>query len=286
MSIKAALYDYLTDRRDLTGLPALPFERARTVCGLSITNRNDARRWLRDKIGDAIYAQRRPRGAAHTSITLRTASEQTEYGVDGAVEGSQEFVSITVYARGGDAALRAETVANLLKLAIDGYHHDAWGGVAIGEAVLDSKSTRETSPPDGSDDWEFEVNLDFSILYTDESNPVYPTEQLTAVVMFVDGVDQGTALRLTVDESIVPVGRAISSVTWVVRTGTVDGPVAVTITGHPDVAAGVANVTGTKGSPSIDRTAYSLSAVAVYVSLSITDDAGTVSTAEGLQDGS
>lgn len=286
MSVKAALYEYLTDRRDLTGLPAQPFERARVVGGKTITCRNDARRELRDKIGDAIYAQRRPRGAAHTSITLRTANELTEYGIDGAVEGSQEYLSITVYARGGDAALRAETIASLLKLAIDGYHHDTWGSVTIGEAMLDSRSTRETSPPDGSDDWEFEVNLDFAVLYVDESNPVYPTERLTAVVTFVDGVNQGSALRLTIDESIIPVGREVTSVTWTVRTGSTDGPVAVTITGHPDAAAGVANVSGSKGSPAIDRTAYSLSSVAIYVSLSITDDAGTVSTAEGLQNGS
>lgn len=285
MSVKAALYDYLTDRRDLPGLPARPFERPRLVGGQSIAHRNDARRWLRDKIGDAVYLQRRPRDVGHTAITLRTASESTEYGLDGAVEGSFEAVSVTVYARGGDAGLRAETVASLLKLAVDGYHGDTWGGVEIGEATLDNKSTRETAPVDASDNWEYEVALDLTVLYVDESNPVYPVDRLTAYVHFVDAANQGAALRLSIDESIIPAGRSVASVTWIVRTS-IGGPAVVTITGHPDAAAGVANVTGTKGSPAIDRTAYGLSATDVFVSLTLTDDSGTVSTAEGYQNGS
>lgn len=284
MSVKAALYKYLTDQSDLPGLPARPFERPRIISGTSIRNRNDARRLLRDKIGDAIHISRRPRDSKHTALVLRTLDEECFYGLAGVAEGASEQLTITVYGKGGDAPLRVETASSLVALALSGYYGALWGSTYVGECLLQSKSNRETPPADASDDWTFETFLDFSILYHDEGIPVYPVDLLQAAITVGLLPQESDEFRLSAMNSIVPAGQTLVSVTWTIRADSAGGDLIVTFGGaahapvddEPDIG-------GTNAEPALDRAAYELDTPRiVYVSLTITDSSGETSTIGGL----
>lgn len=276
MSIKRALYEYLTSAATLTGLPAKPFVREMFVNGLSCKNRNDARRWLRDRVGSAVFNSRVPEGNRQASIEIRSVSAEREHDLTGAVDGRREYVMLTSRAIGGDASLRVDTINGLLTLALDGYHGDYWGETYIGECLADTEGSFSVPPAEPSDNWTFEQRLDLSVLYQPEASPMYAADVLTASIGHVFTEDE---LRLT-GQVLIPEGREITSVAWTVRAGSSSGTVRVTTSGAPGATAG----SGTKLHPCWDISTYTLTGI-LWVSFTATDDSGATSTTEAIING-
>jgi hypothetical protein len=263
---------------DLPGPPTVPFITPRIISGVPIKNRNDARRMLRDRIGDAIQlGRRRQRTKQANAITLMTSTATMEYGLHGAEEGTEELAIATVSCLGGDAPRRCNTITNLLSLAVSGWSGGYWGDLYVGECLIDGRSGRAISPVDGSDNWTFEETLAMRIIYGDPAAPVYPATPLIAIATFGLQPGIGPELRLSAAESILPEGRTIANVSWSVRSAGPTGTVLVAINGAPAAAVSTANVTGTYLEPAFTRASFSLSG-AIYVTLTITDSAGVVAT--------
>lgn len=270
MSVRSALYRYLTDPRDLPGHPAITFERPRFIGDKTISNRNDARRWLRSMVDpDGIYQGRRPqRDRKPTSIILSTSYTGPEMGLNGAEEGTEESIQVTVSCRGGDAATRADNVARLLMLAVGGWPGGNWGDTYVGECRVDGRSSRTVSPVDSSDTWVFEEVLGLNIIYCDEAAAYYPAPPLLS---FPTASDVGAELRLSAAGSVVPAGRSITSVSW-----TINGT--LTFSGSPPVAVSTANVTGTYLDPVVSVAGAGLSSPYNVVCV-ITDSVGDTASA-------
>lgn len=290
MNLKQALYRYLVDPTDLPGHPAVPFTRARTVAGLRCENRNDARRWFRSKVGDKIFVGRRPQTQAlrnseslHTAVVLRTASHDAEYDLAGANGSATELLSVDVLTRYSDAAARAETVVDLLSLSLSGYTRDYWGDLYVAECLVDSRATFANPPADASDDWTHTTSLPLVVIYNDEAAPVYPSDPLHARITYGQLPGIGTELRLSVGTTLIPEGRAITTVAWEVRNNSASGSLLVSFSGPAAAAVATPDVSGTYMEPAIDRAAHGISGT-VYVKVTVTDSAGTVSIAEGLRD--
>lgn len=278
MSVKSALYRYLTDPGDLPGLPAVPFARPRTIAGLTIANRNDARRWLRDRIGSAIYSGRRPmKPSEHSQVYLRTAYTSPAHDMAGAVDGTTELIDVVVVCRKADAAARAETIADLLQLACGGWRGGYWGDTFVGECLMDGRVSRTYSPADSSDDWLHEIAMGFDVMYADQSAAIYPADPLRAVVSYGQDPGIGDEFRVSASSSIIPEGRTLATVQWVIRDGSATGTVLVSISGGANAVVTAPNVGGTYASPAFDRTAFSITGT-VHVQLTITDSSGEVAT--------
>lgn len=283
MNIKQALHRYLTDPADLAGHPAVPFEAPTTVAGLLCANRNDARRWLRSKVGSSgIFSGRRPQTQAlpnsdslHTAIVLRTVSQDSEYDLAGAHGSATELLSVEVLARLTDAAARSETIADLLSLAVSGYVRDYWGDVYVEECLLDSRSSVAYSPPDGGDHWTHSVSLPLVVRYRDVAAPVYPADPLFAVISYTPLVSDSESLRLSSDESLVPAGRTLATVAWSISR---DGSSLLSLSGAPGAAVTTSDVGGTYAGPIVDAAEFDLTGT-LDVTLTLTDSAGFTSTA-------
>jgi hypothetical protein len=278
MSSLYALRDYLMTPVDLPGPPAVPFITPRIISGVTVANRNDARRLLRDRIGDAVHiGRRKQRIKQANALTLSTSSTTYEYGLHGTEEGTEELVIATVACLSGDAARRSNTIAQLLSLAVSGWSGGYWGDLYVGECLVDGRSSRPVSPVDGSDNWTYEETLALRILYGDPATPVYPATPLVAVATFGLQPGVGPELRLSAAQSIVPEGRSIANVAWEIRSAGPTGSVLVAINGAPAAAVTTANVTGTYLEPAFSRASFSLSG-AIYTTLTVTDSAGIVAT--------
>lgn len=276
MSVKQALYRYLTDPRSLPGHPAERFARPRVVGEVSCLSRNDARQALRDRVGKAIYSERIPQNAGHTAIELKTITVESEYGVAGEEDQRQELILATVHAKHGDAPARANNTAALLRLAVSGYHGDKWGDTYIGECLVESESTQVFSPGDSSDDWTHAVTLDLSVRYQAEDTAYYPAQTLTT---FLDVLKTGTQLRLSSLRSIVVPNRPLATAHWVIRDGSATGSTVLTISGAAQAATSIANTSGTNANATVDLSIVTLPTT-IHVALTLTDDTGATSTAE------
>ena len=130
--IDKALYDYLTDPAELTGHPADPFLSPQKIGNVTLTNRNDARRGVRSRLGQHIYTGRVPHGVtAPTTCTLRVIPMDRFLTTVGAHSQARAVVQVDVYARGPDAAMRAAMTSNLIRIATMAYHGDYWGDIWI-----------------------------------------------------------------------------------------------------------------------------------------------------------
>lgn len=292
MNLKQALHRYLIDPTDLPGHPAVPFVRARTVAGLRCEHRNDARRWLRSKVGgNGVFASRRPQTQAlpnsdplHSAIVLRTTLHDPVYDLAGDHGAATELLSVDVLTRSADAAARAETIADLLTLALSGYVRDYWGDVYIEECLIDSRSSNAYPPPDGSDNWTHGVSLPLTVQYLNEAAPVYPADPLHARITYGQSPGVGTEFRVSAGTTLVPEGREIATVAWELRSGSASGSLLVSFSGPAAAAVATSDVSGTYLEPAIDRAAHGITG-AIWVKVTVTDSAGAVSITEGFQNG-
>lgn len=282
MSVRTALYRYLTDPKDLTGLPAVAFERPRIIGDMTVSTRNDARRWLRSKIDpDGIYQGRRPQQHRKpTAIVLTSTTSSPEYGLAGAEEGTEEFVQATVSCYGGDAAVRANNVAQLLMLAVGGWSGGNWGDTYVGECLVDGRSSRTVSPVDSSDAWVFEEILGLNVLYCDEAAAVYTAERLS---VSLTAFDTGDSLRLSVAETLIPSGRSIAAVNWTIQDDA--GNQILAFGGIPNAAVSGIGLSGINMQPEVDL--FRIGVISPFrVLVTVTDSAGDTSSAfaDGLRD--
>lgn len=273
MSVKRALFRYLTDARALEGHAAERFASARTVQGVTLWSRNEARQMLRDRVGDRIYADRRQQQAdGHTSIEIATVGEDPDYDFTGETGDGSESLMLRVSARGGDAPSRVETAASLVRLAVSGFR-GYWDGIYVGECTATLGGTYATSPPDASDKWTHTQTVEVMVSYRSFEAPVYPAQQLAALAT---ALADASTLSLSGASSIVPEGRPIQIAAWEVRSGNESGTIRASFSGAPHVSPSVANVTGTRLSPTLARSALSLTGP-WWAKLTITDETGTTS---------
>lgn len=284
--IEQGLYDYLTDTEDLTGHPAARFSSAQSIEGFTINNRNEARRILRDKIGREIYSNRRPiNSSTHTAIVLRTiASGETYYKLSGEDTTTQSVIQVDVMTKGGQDAIRAQTVAKLIKLCVSGYHADSWGEYRIAECRVERISSFAETPPAAGDDWTFRTSMDLIVTYDQLVAAVYPDQLLDAAITWTLPAGESTELKVSASDSIIPEGRSLATVAWEVRVNDPDSAAVSSISGTAAMGVTEANITGTYASPAFDRTTFGLSSATVYLTLTVTDDTGGTDSAEANRD--
>lgn len=280
MSVKQALYQYLTDPEDLPGLPAKLFARTRRIAGIDCKSRNDARRWFRDRVGRAVYSDRIPERNQNTAVELKTITTRPEYGLPGAIDGTTEYLAVTIRTRGADSSARCDTVARLISLAVAGYHGDNWGDVYIGECLIETQASTAIPPIDSSDIWTNEIRLDLTVIYVEEATPVYAADELG--VEIVSTVTSDNELRLLASVRL-PEGRTVEAVTWTIRETDSSGALIASITGAPYALATGTGIGGTKIEPTLDLTTLGVSG-AVYLSVIVADDSGTTVNREGTID--
>lgn len=273
MSLAESLYQYLTSEADLTGQAAKPFRNPQTVDGMVCNNRNDARRYLRNRIGKAIYKARRPQGSEHQALVIRRINTDREYHLQGEFGCPESNMEFTLFARGAAADRRNEITAALLRLALSSYSGPMGTTTKthIGTIQILRESERPLPPPDGGDDWAAVYSFDAQIRHSDVA-PEFSAEELTAEI----GVTtSGTDIRL------VAVGAdAVAKIKWTIRQ-TETGPVLATWQGKPDGRSGSLFTTGLNKDQTFDAAAAGLSSP-FYLTLELTDVAGDTATTSRL----
>lgn len=275
-TLEAGLYDYLTRQSDYTGHAAKPFRAPLKFDGMTLTNRNDARRELRSRLGNRVFLDRRPEDAGDaTSCVIRWLNGQNDYGLAGETAGSEAFLELTVYASGQDAARRGGTVYGLLHTALSGYHAGYFGDVLIGECLVDAARTLASPPPDASDRWTFTRRMNASVYYYAANTPEYSAYPLTA---YVSATVTPTEIRLDSTSSLIAEGIKLTTVAWQFRTSAGGSPI-LSISGAPGALPATAGVSGTFAAPSIALATHtSLAGQSVYVTMTLTDASGETST--------
>lgn len=273
-TLEAGLAHYLTDPRPYAGHAQRPFKTTKTIDGVTVANRNDARRELQSRIGQRIYLDRRPQDAEDDAcIVIRHVTATHDYGLAGETDGVQTFLQATVYASGADAARRGGTIYGLLQLCVSGYHEGYWGDVLIGEATIDGGRSLAYSPADNSDKWTFTRQMDLVVYYYSATVPEYSDWRLQALP---EMTVTSTELRLTIGRSLVPEGATLANAGWLVR-ATATGPVIASCGGHPDCECQGTGISGTNANPIFSRATFTTIPNNPHVTLILTDSSGEVS---------
>lgn len=164
--ILKALYDHLTEATDVQGVDTSLFREPQIVHTHKVHSRNEARRLLRGRIGDAVFAARRPSNTnKHTAVTLRPIAINRDYETAGDIETAEAIIQVDVYARGHDSAVRSMIVGDLIRLIISGYSGGCWGGVPICGCSVERDGMLSESPPDSSEDWTHRYSFDIRVHY-------------------------------------------------------------------------------------------------------------------------
>ncbi len=165
--ISKGLYDYLTDSRELSGHPATAFARPQTIPGTGITliDRNDARKQIRDRVGRQIYLGRLPRGQSpHTWMSIVEEPILSDQTLSGETEQARALIQVDVFTQGVDAAMRAMVIKELLRIAVAGWHADYWGDVVVVGCAV-PRITKLTESPIRGDDWVHRYSMDLDVQY-------------------------------------------------------------------------------------------------------------------------
>lgn len=160
------LYQYLI-APDLAGTSdtesfAAPIELGDTV----IENRNDARRYLKEQVGQRFYAGRRLENEGHTAITLQAVSNSPESHLKGD-DRQTAVVQAEVFANGINSFVRAAAAAEAIRMAVS-YYRGTWGKTVtafIGTVTVIRSFQRFDAPRDASNYWTVRLSADFEITY-------------------------------------------------------------------------------------------------------------------------
>lgn len=270
-TLEAGLYHYLADSQPYAGHAQRPFRRVLTIDGITLRDRNDARRELLSRVGRRIYLDRRPADAEDDlSIVLRWTNATHEYGLAGEAEGTESYLVATVYATGHDAVRRGGTVYGLLQACVSGYHQGYWGDVLIGECTVDTGRTLAYAPSDASDQWTFTRQMNLAVYHYGATTPEYsawPLNALPAIQV------NSTQLRCSFHQSLVAENIPLINAAWIVR-ATDGGNEIMSFGGDPSQAVDVPGVSGTNANPIIDRTVYTTIPSDPFVTLILTDMTG------------
>lgn len=270
-TLEDALYHYLTEPRPYAGHAQRPFKRVKTLDGITLRNRNDARAELQSRVKDRVYLDRRPADAGDApAIVIQWTNGNHEYGLAGETDGTEGYLKLTVYAGGQDAARKGGTVYGLLQACISGYYEGYWGDVLVGEATIDTGRSLAYSPRDNSDQWTFTRDMNLIVYYYSASVPEYSDWPLTAIPSITV---TSTELRLDLGDSLIPEGDTLYNSAWLVQSA-VGQPVITSFGGDPDKLVGIPGVGGTNAHPVIDRTVYTTIPNNPYITLILTDSSG------------
>lgn len=178
--LQRSLKKYLIEPKDLTGHPAEPFERPQVLDDLTFLTRNDARRYIRDVVGQHVYAARRPirSDSSHTAITIRQLSDDSILPLWGEDDTLASVLQVDVWARGGDADHRSTQIGKLIRIAVNNYA-GLWGTSIIMGVAVRRQGSLPIPPGNATDDWPFRYSMDFEVKHI-EAAAIYPVELLTA----------------------------------------------------------------------------------------------------------
>lgn len=219
----------------------------------------------------------------HSQVYLRTAYTSPAHDLVGAVDGTTELIDVVVVCRKADAPARAETIADLIQLACGGWRGGYWGDTFVGECLMDGRTSRTYSPADSSDDWLHEVAMGFDVMYSDQAAAIYPADPLRALIEYGQDPGIGAEFRVSALASIIPEGRTLATVQWVIRDESATGSVLASISGAANAVVTTSNVSGTYASPAFTRSSFGITGN-VHVQLTITDSSGVVATIGEIRD--
>lgn len=279
--IARALFDYLTDARDLEGHPAERFRQDVTIGDHLCRNRNDARQAIRSTVGRAIYLGRRPEASSsHTAITIRIVTSIPDVALSGSRPASMTLLQIDTWTRGNMSARRGSRVSELLQVATAGYHTDYWGDVWIGETTVERSSLQVVPPSDGSDSWTHQHSFDLMVHHVSAAAE-YPSRALSAELEFLTAYDAGDWLKMSAATSTIPENRAISSLTWDITCskGTLNVPSV-----GPNQPLDEATYRGTGLQLEVLRGSTFIG-VPITAQVTVVDDTGEISETEVIQNG-
>lgn len=167
--ISKAISDYLTGTEPITGAPATAFRAPQTVGDFVLTDREDARRFFRDQVPGKLHAGRVPRGkSSHTAVTLKRIATNRVDEVTGGTTLADAIIQVDVWTRYHGAAIRGEIVANLIRVACEGFAAGNWGDIPVHgcEVTRESEFVEE---PDQGDDWTHRYTMDLRVFYDQPS---------------------------------------------------------------------------------------------------------------------
>jgi hypothetical protein len=278
-TLEAGLFQYLTDPLPYAGHAEKPFRRTRVLDGCSLANRNDARRELQSRIGQRVYMDRRPSDINdYACVVIKWVNGTHSYGLGGEADGTEAYLTVTVYANGVDAARRGGTIYGLLQLCLSGYTQGYWGDVLVGECTLDTGRSLAYTPSDASDAWTFTRQMDLLVYYYAASTPEYSEWPLAALPTIVV---EPTQLRLSLGDSLIAENTPLINAAWLVQASP-GSPVITSFGGAPNAAVDIPGVTGTNAEPVISRVTYATIPASPYVTLILTDSSGD-SSSKGVQ---
>ena len=164
--LQKGLRDYLVKEYPVnTGVNATAFRTAQVVGDLSVLDRDDARRYIRNEIGDQVHAGRvKSDTNATTVVTLRRISTDRLDVLTGGTPMANSVIQVDVRTRDPGAALRGEKVATLIRLACEGFRAGTWGSVDIKGCEVVREAELWDEPKQGST-WDYRYSMDLHVYY-------------------------------------------------------------------------------------------------------------------------
>lgn len=175
-----SLKRYLIEPKNLTGHAAEPFERPQVLDEMTLLTRNDARRYIRDRVGQHVYAARRPikSDSAHTAVTLRQISDDSLLPLVGEDDTLASVIQVDVWTRGGDADYRATQTGKLIRIAVNNYY-GMWSNSRITGVAVRRQGMLPLPPGNATDEWPYNYSMDIEVKHI-EAAAIYPINVLTA----------------------------------------------------------------------------------------------------------
>lgn len=264
--ITLALYDYLTHEADLTSRADTElFASPLSVGSLVVRNRNDARKYLRGRLGKRIYNGRNPDDSGQSALLLRQVAGQPEYHLRGEYC-RDAVIQADVLTRSHNATIENEVIATLLQMAVTAYR-GVWSTrhpTNVYSVQVIRSNDIPTSPKGGEVLWTHRKSIDLSIKY-DFARAEMPVAKLSTTAL----IDYANNVLRVIAVPLVPVGRTLTNCSWVIT----DGTDTVTFGGAPDLPSPVVNVAGLNADAAIDTVAASLNGT-ITSTLTVTDSNG------------
>lgn len=165
--IEFALVQYLQAPVDLSGRADTElFSTPIKIGHATIATRNDARKWLRNELGSAIFANRIDGDKGHTAIVLRKISGAPETHLKGD-DRTEAIIQADVWTHGQNANIRAHSTSEALRLALC-YYRGTWGNAVkanVCGVTVARQSMQVDSPSDSGNYWSFRLSSDYQINY-------------------------------------------------------------------------------------------------------------------------
>jgi hypothetical protein len=180
--------------------------------GMQLRTRNDARRFIRDRVGGQIYAGRRPirSNSAHTAVTIRQITAESEVALVGETDTLTTMLQVDVLAKEGDADWRATITGKLIRIAVNNYF-GTWGSERITGCLVRRQGVLVTPPGNASDDWPCRYSMDLEVKHN-EATAIYPVAELKAAISAKPR--SGGLTAISAAPSVIPQGRTITFISW------------------------------------------------------------------------